>query len=1059
MGSHWKRFVQDRGGSPAGATGSWEKRAAALYGADDEPGQSGAEMLSHVLEGEAGSQGSWAKRLIDTDDLGPSSKHLLTSARAPLGEDPGEDDEPGIADGLAGLTCAISLSRNLVSTFEGDRHAMNGDKVTVAYDQSGEGNDFQHNIDSARPTLTTVGSNARSALKFAGGQNFWSNPAGDLIGNTEGYIIIAAVFDAITRNNANSEENDPLISDEGGYMGILGKNTGGAGERDTVYAYNYDTEYDEASDEIVFVGTPYILEWKHEGGNISLRVNGGTWVHTPSGSTWSGIFLEYAMQLARTFSNTANVTVVELITRNDVGTEAEQDALVQSMFDWLDLEALVLHTWEAGFTNGEVSDATAEDTHIATLRYLGPGFDHWELTEDADGQISLSGNNVLVSPGFSGSYEFIVRGYNGDGDFIEDAIGFEIVADSVAPAQDPPPDDGDIEDDDTFEDPPVVIVVDEGIKFKGKKGSGSSGKFIYDIGAPVAGTIYTMRYDPDFSLLENSGVTAMVGFGLKQGNNFNLAGLKGDGSTGLKAYRVHGSNWTETSGFTNTDGGAAQHGTQAGPNWLQIEISADGATYTLRTSSDGETWADEFTDVVPAPHDDVVADYTQFGIAVFLEAADAGNFSVKIDLWITAQRFSGALAHRITSEQTIADNTTTPIEYNGEDYDTDGIHDPSTNPSRFTVPAILNGRRGRMSGGLWADTNGLQLTANTLRDGAAFFGQGPDEAEASDDNSCCWATALIPLTAGQYFENTYFTATSSGASGVPADVRNWGCFEVAPSARTGVLLKTNAAQSVVLNTPRTMSWASAEYDDHGLWASGDPTKIVIPASLNGKKLRFSAAINAPIATGFALRVSILKNGANEPGLPSQTAMSAGSDFVSLLGAPIIVATGDEFTVLVETTDTSSRDIPTGNNVWFQAEVMPDDYRGALLKRNTSQSVTAGVGATLAWEEAVYDTDGFWNIADPSVLVAPAGKVRVIGNARPTTTTLDLRASIEKNGSNTWLGTARQMCGGAHTFPPVVNSFSAIVEAADGDEFGLFVVAVNTENFGNNQNWLAIEVIS
>jgi hypothetical protein len=193
---------------------------------------------------------------------------------------------------------------------------------------------------------------------------------------------------------------------------------------------------------------------------------------------------------------------------------------------------------------------------------------------------------------------------------------------------------GVIVDDGGFSTPPTVETISGGgIQFKGKKSSGASGKFIYDVGQAVAGRQYTLRYDPDFTELANDGVTAMVGFGLKQGNSFRLTGLKGDGSTGVDAHEVHGTNkWNQTSGFTTVDGGDAAHGTQAGPNWLRFVVSEDGATYTLRSSADGETWTTEFEDVVPTPHSDVDGVAT-FGIAVFLQAADAGDFTVAITLW------------------------------------------------------------------------------------------------------------------------------------------------------------------------------------------------------------------------------------------------------------------------------------------------------------------------------------------------------------------------------------------------------------------------------------------
>jgi hypothetical protein len=58
-----------------------------------------------------------------------------------------------------------------------------------------------------------------------------------------------------------------------------------------------------------------------------------------------------------------------------------------------------------------------------------------------------------------------------------------------------------------------------------------------DVGPAGAGKRYTMRVDPDFSLLSNGRKEAFVGFGFKVGNDFHFVGNKSDGATGLNASR------------------------------------------------------------------------------------------------------------------------------------------------------------------------------------------------------------------------------------------------------------------------------------------------------------------------------------------------------------------------------------------------------------------------------------------------------------------------------------------------------------------------------------------
>lgn len=213
-----------------------------------------------------------------------------------------------------------------------------------------------------------------------------------------------------------------------------------------------------------------------------------------------------------------------------------------------------------------------------------------------------------------------------------------------------------------FTEPPIVLEITDGIKFKGRKASGASGKFIYTIGLPAPGRQYTLRYDPDWSQLENGGASAMVGFGFKLGNQFRLSGLKGDGSTGLNAYEVFGGNWHETTGFSTSDGGAAANGTQGGPNWLRLITAADNATYTLQSSSDGISFVHEFTDVVPAPFGDL-DEASQFGIAVFLDSGDAGPFTVEVTLW-TNEVATSAAQFDVTSNVTLSNNNRTATHAN-----------------------------------------------------------------------------------------------------------------------------------------------------------------------------------------------------------------------------------------------------------------------------------------------------------------------------------------------------------------------------------------------------------
>lgn len=262
----------------------------------------------------------------------------------------------------------------------------------------------------------------------------------------------------------------------------------------------------------------------------------------------------------------------------------------------------------------------------------------FSLVSDAGGLFGVSGSNLIVTGVLDfeteDAHEITVRATDEGGATYDENFTITVTDVAETPPENPPPDDGDIDDDGTFTNPPIVTVVDGGIKLHGKKSALSAGKFIYDLGPALANKKYTIEYDPDFTLLTNTGKNAAVGFVFKQGNDFHFVGLEGNGTTGLNASQISGDGlWNVGTGWTETSGGAAQNGTQAGPNFIQIEIAEDGSTYTFRSGSDIDNWDDEFTAEVPVPHSDATSP-AQFGIGAIFRSNDTGSFSIKVSQYI-----------------------------------------------------------------------------------------------------------------------------------------------------------------------------------------------------------------------------------------------------------------------------------------------------------------------------------------------------------------------------------------------------------------------------------------
>lgn len=110
-----------------------------------------------------------------------------------------------------------------------------------------------------------------------------------------------------------------------------------------------------------------------------------------------------------------------------------------------------------------------------------------------------------------------------------------------------------------------------------------------------------------------------------------------------------------------------------------------------------------------------------------------------------------------SADQTAA-NYTAPVKltFDTEVYDTDGFHDNVTNNTRLTVPAQLNGRYARISGGIHISA----LTANsaiqlyTYKNNSAIWipGSGIMSQIANGSNQVSFCSAPFVVATNDYFE-------------------------------------------------------------------------------------------------------------------------------------------------------------------------------------------------------------------------------------------------------------------------------------------------------------------
>lgn len=283
-------------------------------------------------------------------------------------------------------------------------------------------------------------------------------------------------------------------------------------------------------------------------------------------------------------------------------------------------------------SNVEIPEDAAVETLIGNLLTVGGEAPYvYVLTSDPLGLLAIDGSALEVGASLTGetTYDFSVKVT--DAKAAEHTQEFTLEVEDVTNDSGVDTGDGDVVDDGGFEQPPYEADTNAGLKVTGKNGGYAT--MLFDVGAPVAGEIYTMQYDPDWSQMSRQGRDAAVGFAFKNGNDFHLVSLRGDGNnpTSMRNSRVYGA-FNDAKNFSKTDDGATSNGTKDGPNWLQLEIAAEGDEYIFRTSADGMAWDDEYVDTIPAPLSNAT-DAVQFGPGAYFTRRDNGVFSIAITSW------------------------------------------------------------------------------------------------------------------------------------------------------------------------------------------------------------------------------------------------------------------------------------------------------------------------------------------------------------------------------------------------------------------------------------------
>jgi hypothetical protein len=134
----------------------------------------------------------------------------------------------------------------------------------------------------------------------------------------------------------------------------------------------------------------------------------------------------------------------------------------------------------------------------------------------------------------------------------------------------------------------------------------------------------------------------------------------------------------------------------------------------------------------------------------------------------SAASFVGARAYKVTTAQSISNNTDTAISFNAELFDTNSFHDNSTNNTRMTVPSGKGGKYLLVANLVFAaNATGVRnlqfLVNNTTSIGATRIATA-----GSSENTIVNCSSIIDLVATDYVEVIAFQ-TSGGSLNINAD--------------------------------------------------------------------------------------------------------------------------------------------------------------------------------------------------------------------------------------------------------------------------------------------------
>lgn len=309
---------------------------------------------------------------------------------------------------------------------------------------------------------------------------------------------------------------------------------------------------------------------------------------------------------------------------------------------------------------------------------------------------------------------------------------------------------------------------------------------------------------------------------------------------------------------------SAQYRKEAAAN-VSLEITkGGGGVVGLPKGTCESNNNDEALSVHTAPLVVATGDTFTYSASVSIGTGNGNALAIQL----LPSGLKSCLAKRVTSGYATGSTAFTPVQWNAEEYDTDGFHDNTTNPSRMTIPSGVT--KVRLCASIAASGSTSELGITFFKNGTQISNYEFD-TETTNGNICAVSEPLT-CTTGDYFE-VAIRATS--APTVDVSNNSWFSIEEVPGSPS---VTTANWSSTALTSGSFIQLAS----------------ITVPAGVTRIRAGFWGGKTSTTGT-FAMRIE--KNSAEfTEGVQSQS-NSAGGEYCHGYSVPFDVTPGDTIRVM------------------------------------------------------------------------------------------------------------------------------------------------------------------